>query len=71
MITPKNNKKAIRLGTIPPMICDSSILEKIENEGVDLREVSQLLEEQGVAAFVDSFNELLQTLEEKVDQLKK
>ena len=50
---------------------NSSILEKIENEGVDLREVSQLLEEQGVAAFVDSFNELLQTLEEKVDQLKK
>ena len=48
----------------------SSILQQIEKEGIDLNEVSDLLEEQGVSAFVDSFNELLETLEQKVSQLK-
>ena len=49
---------------------DYSLLEQIENEGVNLREVAQLLEEQGVAAFIDSFNDLLNTLNQKVLQLK-
>ena len=49
---------------------DSSLLEQIENEGVDLHEVAQLLEEQGVAAFIESFNDLLNTLNQKVLQLK-
>ena len=48
----------------------SSILQQIEKEGIDLNEVSDLLEEQGVSAFVDSFNELLETLEQKVSELK-
>jgi transaldolase len=49
---------------------DSSLLEKIEKEGVNLHEVAQLLEEQGVASFTESFNDLLETLHQKVAQLK-
>ena len=49
---------------------DSSLLEKIEKEGVDLLEVAQLLEEQGVASFIESFNDLLETLSQKVTHLK-
>ena len=49
---------------------DSSILERIEKEGVDLQEVAELLEEQGVSSFIESFNDLLETLKQKVAQLK-
>ena len=49
---------------------DSSILERIEKEGVDLQEVAELLEEQGVSSFIESFNDLLGTLKQKVAQLK-
>jgi len=49
---------------------DSSILERIEKEGVNLQEVAELLEEQGVSSFIESFNDLLETLEQKVMQLK-
>ena len=49
---------------------DYSILEQIEKEGVDLQEVAELLEEQGVSAFIESFNDLLGTLEQKVALLK-
>ena len=49
---------------------DSSILERIEKEGVNLQEVAELLEEQGVSSFIESFNDLLGTLEQKVTQLK-
>ena len=49
---------------------DFSLLDKIEKEGVDLQDVAQLLEEQGVTAFIESFNDLLNTLNQKVLQLK-
>jgi len=49
---------------------DFSILERIEKEGVDLQEVAELLEEQGVSSFIESFNDLLGTLKQKVAQLK-
>ncbi len=49
---------------------DSSILEQIQKEGVDLREVAELLEEQGVSSFIESFNDLLGTLDQKVALLK-
>jgi transaldolase len=49
---------------------DFSLLNKIEKEGVNLQDVSQLLEEQGVASFIESFNDLLTTLNQKVLQLK-
>ena len=37
--------------------------------GVDLDDVSRVLEEEGVSAFTKSFNELLTSLEEKVQGL--
>jgi len=49
---------------------DYSILEQIEKEGVDLQEVAELLEEQGVESFIKSFNDLLETLNQKVALLK-
>lgn len=49
---------------------DPSILKQIEKEGVDLQEVAELLEEQGVSSFIESFNDLLGTLKQKVAQLK-
>jgi transaldolase len=49
---------------------DFSLLDKIEEEGVNLQEVSQLLEEQGVSSFIESFNDLLMTLDQKVIELK-
>ena len=49
---------------------DFSILERIEKEGIDLQEVAELLEEQGVSSFIESFNDLLGTLKQKVAQLK-
>jgi transaldolase len=48
---------------------DSSLLKQIEDEGVNLQEVAQLLEEQGVASFIESFNDLLETLSQKVAEL--
>jgi transaldolase len=56
--------------TIDSDLYDPSLLEKIEKEGVDLLEVAQLLEEQGVASFIESFNDLLETLSQKVAHLK-
>ena len=56
--------------TIDSDLHDPSLLEKIEKEGVDLLEVAQLLEEQGVASFIESFNDLLETLSQKVAHLK-
>jgi transaldolase len=44
-------------------------LEAITEVGVDLDEVSRVLEDQGVAAFAKSFDELLGTLSEKADGL--
>ena len=48
---------------------DPSLLKKIEEEGVNLQEVAQLLEEQGVASFIESFNDLLETLNQKAAEL--
>jgi transaldolase len=38
--------------------------------GIDVEEVAQVLEEEGVAKFADSFDDLLETLEEKADAVR-
>jgi transaldolase len=44
-------------------------LEQVTDAGVDLDDVSAVLEEQGVASFVKSFDELLASLSAKADRL--
>ena len=44
-------------------------LEAVSNEGVDLEAVAQTLEEEGVASFVKSFDELIASLTDKADSL--
>ena len=46
-----------------------STLAAVEAVGVDLDDVSRVLEEEGVGAFVKSFVELLETLGQKADEL--
>jgi transaldolase len=46
------------------------VLAAVREAGVDLDEVARLLEEQGVAAFEKSFDELLETLGAKADDLR-
>ena len=46
-----------------------SPLNKIEEVGIDLNEVSQLLEREGVASFVKSFTDLIHTLETKSESM--
>ncbi|HTW08170.1 MAG TPA: transaldolase [Acidimicrobiales bacterium] len=45
-------------------------LDALHQYGVDMRDVSRQLEEEGVAAFSKSFAELLQALEDKANELK-
>jgi hypothetical protein len=42
-------------------------LDAIEEAGVDLDEVSRVLEDQGVATFAKSFDELINALEAKAE----
>jgi transaldolase len=44
-------------------------LEALAEVGVDMCEVAQLLEDEGVASFSKSFDELLQALTDKASQL--
>jgi transaldolase len=44
-------------------------LERIMAVGVDLKDVAEVLEEEGVAAFIKSFDELLASLTEKTRNL--
>ena len=46
-----------------------AVLDAVEAVGVDLTDVAATLEEQGVSAFVKSFDELLGTLAGRIDQL--
>ena len=43
------------------------VLRAVETAGVDLDDVARVLEDEGVSAFVKSFDELLGSLGEKVD----
>jgi transaldolase len=46
------------------------VLREVEQVGVSLADVSTVLEDQGVAAFAKSFDELLTTLEAKADEAR-
>ncbi len=61
-------------GTVARTIDDDpaaakGLLDRIEFLGVPLAEVSETLESEGVASFVKSFDELLQSLEDKANDL--
>jgi len=45
----------------------AAVLDRIEALGISLQEVSETLESEGVASFVKSFDELIQTLEDKAN----
>jgi transaldolase len=47
----------------------AAVLEEVERLGVDLSDVSQTLEDEGVAAFSKSYDELLQSLTDKANEL--
>ena len=44
-------------------------LERIEAAGVDMADVAHTLEDEGVASFTKSFDELIQTLSDKANAL--
>jgi transaldolase len=46
------------------------VMAELAEVGVDLADVTRTLEEEGVASFSKSFEELISTLETKADQLK-
>ncbi|HEX7094609.1 MAG TPA: transaldolase family protein, partial [Acidimicrobiales bacterium] len=46
------------------------VVERVAAVGVDFRDVTKVLEDQGVAAFVKSFEELLASLTEKSHALR-
>ena len=48
----------------------AAVIESVERLGVPLEDVSQTLEDEGVAAFVKSYDELLQSLQDKANALK-
>ena len=45
------------------------MLDAVSTLGIDLDDVAELLEEEGVASFVKSFDELLSSLSAKADSL--
>jgi len=45
-------------------------LVRLQELGVDLDDVTRVLEDEGVAAFVKSFDEVLTTLGDSADQLR-
>jgi transaldolase len=47
-----------------------AIMERLAGVGVDMGDVTKTLEEEGVASFSKSFDELITSLETKADQLK-
>jgi transaldolase len=46
------------------------VIDQLRNVGVDMRDVTKTLEEEGVATFSKSFDELLTSLQTKADALK-
>jgi transaldolase len=46
-----------------------AVIDQLAEVGVDMADVTRVLEEEGVAAFVKSYDELLATLEAKADDL--
>lgn len=49
---------------------DLEVLDRLAKVGIDLGDVTELLEKEGVAAFEASYDDLLGTLSEKAEQLK-
>ncbi|HEV7720766.1 MAG TPA: transaldolase [Iamia sp.] len=49
---------------------DLDVLDRLARVGIDLGDVTELLEKEGVAAFEASYDDLLGTLTEKAEQLK-
>ncbi len=47
-----------------------SDLARLQEAGVDMDDVARVLEEEGVASFVKSYDELLQSLHDKANALK-
>jgi len=45
-------------------------MDDLAEVGIDLSDVTRTLEDEGVAAFAKSFDELIATLEEKADRLR-
>ncbi len=61
-------------GVLAPTVEDDvddarSVFERLAALGIDMEDVSHTLEEEGVAAFAKSFDELLTALQAKADQL--
>ncbi|MGQ0832839.1 MAG: transaldolase [Microthrixaceae bacterium] len=48
----------------------ADVLAAVEDVGVDLEEVAEVLEDQGVAAFAKAFDELIDALDTKADALR-
>jgi transaldolase len=46
------------------------VIEQLGELGIDMADVTRTLEEEGVASFSKSFDELITSLETKADQLK-
>lgn len=46
------------------------VMEELAEVGIDLSDVTRTLEDEGVAAFAKSFDELITTLEQKADRLR-
>jgi transaldolase len=46
-----------------------AVLDRLESLGVSMRDVAETLETEGVASFVKSFDELLQSLQDKANEL--
>ena len=46
------------------------VIDDLAEVGIDMSDVTRTLEEEGVAAFAKSFDELIATLEEKADRLR-
>jgi transaldolase len=45
------------------------LLEELKEAGVDYDEVVEVLEEEGVQKFVDSYNDLIEEIEQKSNRL--
>jgi transaldolase len=45
------------------------VLEGLESVGIDLEDVAEVLEDEGVTSFAKSFDELIERLENKAAQL--
>jgi transaldolase len=44
-----------------------SLLARLQDAGVDMADVARVLEDEGVASFVKSYDELLQSLHDKAN----